>query len=355
MRTSDYDYELPEGLIARYPTPNRGTSRMLVLDRISGACEIKPFSAIVDYLNTNDLLVSNNTRVLTSRIYGEKKSAENAVNRGAKIEILLLAPDKDNTQHWNCFLKPRKRVKQGTIINLLKRDETIGEHQCVVEQLLDDGSSVVSFNGETPEFIMENYGVVPIPPYFNRKTEAIDNERYQTVFAKHNGAVAAPTAGLHFTDDILDEIKKKGVRKAEVTLHVGAGTFKPVSTENLLEHKMHEEQFILTEEVAQQINTTHKNGNKVLAIGTTTVRVLESCAKDDGNVIAQSRSTEIFLHPPYTPKSVDMLLTNFHLPKSTLIMLVSTFADREKILNAYDFAIANKLSFYSYGDCMLII
>ncbi len=253
------------------------------------------------------------------------------------------------------MLKPGNRVKPATKINLLDKDGVNKNKHDWVEVLekCDDGSYVIRFDSAENDRLQMLYGHMPLPPYIRRDDESGDIERYQTIFAKEKGAVAAPTAGLHFSPEIMKAIKDKGVSEAAVTLHVGPGTFRPVSVDNALEHKMHTESFFLSSKTAELINNIHKTGNKVLAVGTTTVRVLESCV-EDGQVTARNGSTDIFLYPPYKPQAVDMLLTNFHLPKSTLLMLVSTFADREMVLNAYEVAKKAKMRFYSYGDCMLL-
>ena len=355
MKTALYDYLLPEELIAQRPAEKRDRSRMLVLDRASGECEIREFADIVDYLEAGDLLVSNNTKVMRARLYGRK----NGVAEGAFFEALLLNPhpagEKGPGTRYQAMLKPGKRAVSGTFVKLLDHGGTLLSDApgFTVAERLEDGTFVIDFDTADQEALQEKFGHIPLPPYIKRGDEGSDFERYQTIFAKVSGAVAAPTAGLHFTGDVLAKLEAKGVKRAEVTLHVGAGTFKPVSEENILDHKMHTERFVLSEDTAELINSTRAAGRRVIAVGTTTVRTLESCADESGKVHAQSGATNIFLYPPYRPRSVDMLITNFHLPKSTLLMLVSCFADREKVLNAYQTAIENKMRFYSYGDCML--
>jgi len=351
LSTELFDYDLPEELIAQYPAKKRDASRMLVLDRESGKCEIHPFTDIVNFIEAGDGLIFNDTRVMSARMYGIK----NGTPGSAKVELLLITSLDESQQTWNALVKPGKRVKPGTRIKLLDKNGELNKHNDWVEILekCDDGSYVIRFDSDESDRLQSLYGHMPLPPYIHRDDEAGDIERYQTIFAKEKGAVAAPTAGLHFSPEILRKIKDKGAFEAAVTLHVGPGTFRPVSVENALEHKMHSENFFLSQQTANIINNIHENGKKVLAVGTTTVRVLESCIENN-KVIAQNGSTDIFLYPPYKPQAVDMLLTNFHLPKSTLLMLVSTFADREMVLNAYEIAKKNKMRFYSYGDCMLL-
>ena len=352
LPVSLFDYELPESLIAQYPPEPRGASRMLVLDRQTGECELRNFSDIGEYLTPGDGVIFNNTRVMNARMYGMKNGLVDA----AKIEILLMEPLNGEPHTWKCLLKPGRRVKPGVKVKLLdsKGELNRNDDWFTVTGKNSDGSFNIEFSSDNITAMQQQYGHVPLPPYIQRNDESSDLERYQTVFAKEPGAVAAPTAGLHFTDDILNGLKSKGVAMGEVTLHVGPGTFKPVSVENALDHQMHSENFSFTPECAELINNIHSNGHKILATGTTTVRVLESCAMPDGQLEARNGSTDIFLYPPYQPRAVDMLLTNFHLPKSTLLMLVSTFADREKVFAAYELAIKEQLHFYSYGDCMLL-
>ena len=349
MRTDNFNFTLPESQIAQYPSDRRGESRMLVLDRITGECEIKMFRELPEYLSEGDCIAFNNTKVMNARMYATKEMT------GGKIEILLISHAYDNQREWKAMIKPGKRAKVGTRFKLIPKDEcqTDDEWFTILERR-DDGTFTVSFDSNDIWTIQDKYGHIPLPPYIKRGDETSDFERYQTIFAQNPGAVAAPTAGLHFTETTLNKLLSKGVNRTEVTLHVGPGTFKPVSVENVKDHQMHSEAFVLSEEAAGLINDTHKRGNKVLAVGTTTVRVLESCATDYGTLVAGNGDTNIFIYPPYKPKAVDMLLTNFHLPKSTLLMLVSAFSDREKILAAYERAIEEKFMFYSYGDCMLI-
>jgi len=358
--TSDFDYHLPEEMIAQHPPEQRGTSRMLVLNRQTGDCEIRNFSDITDYLSSGDTMVVNNTKVMNARFYGEKEGT------GAKIELLLTMPLNTQATQWKSLVKPGKRVKAGTKIILtpnklfeLRSSQKLSSpdkyHTVTILGKNSDGSYNIEFNSVDIEEIQEQYGHTPLPPYIKRSDDTSDKQRYQTVYAKESGAVAAPTAGLHFTDDIVAKFANLGVNSAEVTLHVGPGTFQPVSVEDPRDHKMHAEVFTLTKENAGIINNTHEKGNKILAVGTTSVRVLETCADDSGRVIPQQGITEIFLYPPMKPKVADMLLTNFHLPQSTLLMLVSTFTKREYVLNAYEVAKSAGFKFYSYGDCMLLV
>ena len=352
LATSLFDYDLPEELVARYPAEKRDGSRMMVLDRNTGVAECKMFPSIIDYLEEGDALIYNDTKVLRGRMFGVKRN-ENG-DPGAKFELLLVSPSGNDPAEWHVLLKPGKRAKAGTVVMLTHADGTVSDDFFEVCGKFEEENYTIKFSTPDIAYLQEKYGHIPLPPYINRPDENADAERYQTVYARHSGAVAAPTAGLHFTQDILEKIKAKGVNTSAVTLHVGPGTFKPVSVEDAALHKMHYEDFILTKETADLINDTHARGKKVLAVGTTTVRVLESCVKDDGTVYAASGRTNIFLYPPAKPKAVDMLLTNFHLPKSTLLMLVSCFVPREKVLDAYRLAIAEKFRFYSYGDCMLL-
>lgn len=351
MRLADFDYELPEELIAQSPLSHRGSSRMLVLHAKTGNCDIRNFKDICEYLDSGDCIVVNNSKVIKARLFGQKKDT------GAKIEILLIKPHSKIPNIWECLVKPGKRIKPGTKICLLEaKNETVSNEEIVCADKSNDGIFYFDFS-EVKNFqeMLEKCGHVPLPPYIRRKDEAIDTIHYQSVFAKYDGSVAAPTASLHFTEEILSSLKKKGVEKAEITLHVGPGTFLPVSAEEINEHKMHSEPFCLEASEAKKINRAKNSGKKILAVGTTTVRVLETCANENGNVSPRNGETDIFIRPPMKPKVANMLLTNFHLPKSTLLMLVSCFADREKILNAYRLAIKEKFRFYSYGDCMLIV
>ncbi len=351
-KTSLFDYELPEELIAQYPAEKRDGSRMLVLDRKTGECEIMPFPEIRHFLTAGDALIYNDTRVLRGRMFARKSGDP----EGAKFEILLVEARAPERRSWNVMLKPGKRALPGVKAVLLHEDGSLNRYGDAFTVLgrNDDGTFAIEFSDADSDRLQAAYGHIPLPPYIARSDKSSDAERYQTVYARESGAVAAPTAGLHFTPEILAEIGAGGVREAAVTLHVGPGTFKPVSVETAEEHEMHSEEYFLTEATADLINGTHRAGGKVLAVGTTTVRVLESCAAPDGQVSAGHGKTKIFLYPPYRIRSVEMLLTNFHLPKSTLLMLVSCFCEREMVLAAYERAKEAKMRFYSYGDCMLL-
>lgn len=345
MKLSEFDYELPEELIAQFPAQKRDFSRLLVLDKNSGNIEHKHFYDIVDYLDENDVLVLNNTRVIPARLFAKKST-------GANIEIFLLKEVQKNT--WEVLLRPAKRVKNGDVL-------AVNEDLSVrLEKKLADGKALVSMIYEGDIFeILDKVGRVPLPPYIERKMtdtqlEKLDYERYQTVYAKNKGSVAAPTAGLHFTEEILEKLKNKGVQICYVTLNVGLGTFKPVNTENIEDHKMDNEAFEITDETAKIISNGIKTGKRIVAVGTTSTRTLETVFQKYGEIKAIKDSSEMFIYPGYEFKVVDALITNFHLPKSTLIMLVSALAGKDKIFNAYKEAISEKYRFYSYGDCMLI-
>ncbi len=346
MLVSDFDYELPEELIAQMPADKRENSRMLVLNRATHTIEHKHFYDIVDLIEPDSLLVLNDTKVLPARLRGEKET-------GAKIEIFLLKQTIEDC--WDVLIKPSKRVKPGTIVKI--SDELSVE---VLKRLEDDGEWSVRllFDGDILDVLHRN-GNIPLPPYIERKIQSdelnkLDFERYQTVYARDEGSVAAPTAGLHFTQDILKKLADKGVEIKYVTLNVGLGTFRPVKCENVLDHKMHSEAFEISEDTACAVNKAKRAGRKIIAVGTTTVRTLETAYKQFGEVKACRSASELFIYPPYEFKVVDNLITNFHLPKSTLLMLVSALAGKEFIFEAYREAIAQKYRFYSYGDCMYI-
>lgn len=347
MNISEFDYELPENLIAQLPADKRENSKMLVLDKNNKTIEHKHFFDITDYIDSNSILVLNNTKVLPARLYGTKET-------GAKIEVFLLESQGEG-KFWSCLIKPSKRVKPDNII-------TISEELKVrpIKRLEDDGEWLVELIHEGDLFeILHKVGNIPLPPYIERKLKSdelkqFDMERYQTVYAKDEGSVAAPTAGLHFTQEILEKLKAKGVEIVYVTLNVGLGTFRPVKCENILEHKMHSETFEITQEAADKINSAKAQGKKLIAVGTTTVRTLETAYKKYGCLKACHDHSELFIYPPYEFKVIDSLITNFHLPKSTLLMLVSALAGKDFIFNAYKEAIKNEYRFFSYGDCMLI-
>lgn len=346
MLLSEFDYELPEELIAQLPADKRENSRMLVLNRDKHSISHNHFYDIVDLIEPNSLLVLNNTKVMPARLYGKKDT-------GAKIEIFLLKQLTDD--NWEVLIKPSKRVKNGTLITVSNELEVE-----VLKRLEEDGEWLVKlhYNGNVLDVLHRN-GNIPLPPYIERKLQTedikkLDFERYQTVYAKDEGSVAAPTAGLHFTTEILQNLKDKGIEIAYVTLNVGLGTFRPVKCENILEHKMHSETFEITQEAAIAINKAKQCGKKIVAVGTTTVRTLETAYAKYGEIKACHDRSELFIYPPYEFKVIDNLITNFHLPKSTLLMLVSALAGKDFIFEAYKEAIENRYRFFSYGDCMYI-
>lgn len=342
MNKEEFFYELPESLIAQDPLSDRSSSRLMVLDKNTGEIEHKIFKDIIDYLEPNDCLVINDTKVIPARLIGER------VGTGAAIEVLLLKRRPDEKDVWEVLVKPGKKAKIGTEISF-------GDGKLVAKviSIVEEGNRLIqfSYNGIFEE-ILDELGQMPLPPYITHKLE--DKNRYQTVYAKYEGSAAAPTAGLHFTKELLERIKEKGVTIASVTLHVGLGTFRPVKEENILEHHMHSEFYIISEDAANKINETKKNGGRIISVGTTSTRTLESAAKVDGTIEACSGWTEIFIYPGYTFKMIDCLITNFHLPESTLIMLVSALAGREHVLNAYETAVKESYRFFSFGDAMLI-
>ena len=338
MKTKDFYYDLPKELIAQHPEEKRDHSRLLVLDKESGKMEHKLFYDIIDYLNEGDLLVLNDTKVMPARIYGHREGKEE------KIEFLLLNR-KDDV--WECLSKPGKKAKLGT--KIVFSDKLSAE----VVDISEDGSRFLKFEYDGIfEEILDELGEMPLPPYITEKLE--DKNRYQTVYAREEGSAAAPTAGLHFTKDLLQKIKDKGIEICYITLHVGLGTFRPVKVENVDEHEMHSEFYVMTKEVADKINAAKDRGNRVIAVGTTSVRTVESIADDNGRVCEKSGFTNIFIYPPYKFKCVDALITNFHLPESTLLMLVSSLSSREIILKAYEEAVKERYRFFSFGDAMFI-
>ena len=342
MKLEEFDFYLPEELIAQTPLLKRDTSKLLTINRKENTYEHKVFSDIIDYFNPGDTLVLNNTRVMPARLYGQKKDT------GAAIEVLLLKNKEHNM--WECLVKPAKRIKVGSIVSF---GDGIMEAECV--KVLDDGFRYFEFKYEGIfQERLDELGTMPLPPYI--KERLTDKERYQTVYSKEVGSSAAPTAGLHFTNELLDKIKQKGVNIVYLTLHVGLGTFRPVSVENIEDHDMHSEYYTLDEETANVINETKKNGGRVFSVGTTSTRTLEAIARDnDGEIVPASGWTNIFIYPGFEFKCVDGLITNFHLPKSSLIMLVSAFYNREKVLELYKIAVENKYRFFSFGDAMIII
>lgn len=340
MQLSDFYYDLPQELIAQDPLLKRDNSRLMVLDREEGTIEHKHFYDVISYLKEGDCLVINDTKVIPARLIGEKEGT------GAAIEVLLLKRLDDCT--WETLVKPGKKARVGARI-IFGGGKLVGE----VIDIVEEGNRIVRFEYEGIfEEILDELGQMPLPPYITHKLE--DKNRYQTVYAEHEGSAAAPTAGLHFTKELLEEIKAKGIKIAHVTLHVGLGTFRPVKTENILEHHMHSEFYTVTQEAADKINTARKNGGKIIAVGTTSTRTLESVGTEDGTVKAGSGWTQIFIYPGYQFKVIDSLITNFHLPESTLVMLVSALAGREHVLAAYEEAVKKKYRFFSFGDAMLI-
>ena len=352
MLISEYDYNLPEELIAQMPADKRDNSRMMVLNRKDRTISHKHFYDIVDLIEPNTLLVMNNTKVLPARLIGHKDT-------GAKIEVFLLKQNskmQDEHENWEVLIKPSKRVKPDTIIKI--SDELSVR---AIKRLEENGEWLVEliFNGNNVLDVLHRNGNIPLPPYIERKIpnedlKKLDFERYQTVYAKDEGSVAAPTAGLHFTKEILKKLENKGIELAYVTLNVGLGTFRPVQCENVENHKMHSETFEISEKAAEQINRAKAEGKKIVAVGTTTVRTLETAYKKFGCIKAWHDHSELFIYPPYEFKVIDNLITNFHLPKSTLLMLVSALAGKDFIFEAYKEAIENKYRFFSYGDCMYI-
>lgn len=340
MRTEDFDFDLPEALIAQHPLEQRDHSRLLVLDRQSGAIQHRRFDNIVDYLHSGDVLVINNTRVIPARMFGVKKGGT------AHIEVLLLKPVENQPDCWEVLVRPGKRVKQGAQIDFGE-----GRMTGTILEETDSGRIMqFSYTGIFNE-ILDELGTMPLPPYIKEKLD--DQERYQTVYAKERGSAAAPTAGLHFTKELLEQVKAKGVEIVEVLLHVGLGTFRPVQTDDILEHKMHSEYYRITPAAAGTINRALEEGRRVIAVGTTSTRTLESAAKN-GRVVAGEGDTCIFIYPGYQFQILSGLITNFHLPKSTLVMLVSALAGREHILHAYAEAVQERYRFFSFGDAMFI-
>ena len=340
MKTDDFDYYLPEELIAQVPLEKRDTSKLMVMDRITGEIEHKEFYNIIDYLNEGDVLVLNDTKVLPARLYGEKEETH------AFIELLLLKNIENDD--WECLVRPGKRIKVGNIISF---GNGLLKAKCIKE--LEEGIKVFTliYEGILLE-ILDKLGVMPLPPYIKEKLD--DKDRYQTVYAKNIGSVAAPTAGFHFTKELMSKIKEKGITITYVTLHVGIGTFRPVSVEDVTKHKMHSEFYVMTEETANILNKAKEENRKIISVGTTSTRVLETIMNKHNKFIETSGWTDIFIYPGYEFKAIDSLITNFHLPKSTLVMLVSAFSTKENILNAYNEAVKNRYRFFSFGDSMFI-
>ena len=340
MKTHDFFYELPEELIAQTPLEQRDASRLMVLDRRSGGVTHRHFYDVIDYLQPGDCLVMNDSRVLPARLLGHRPT-------GGAVEVLLLRDLGD--KKWECLCKPGRKMQAGS--EVIFGD---GELNATVTEVLDDGNRVVEFHYEGIFLeVLERLGKMPLPPYI--KAELEDQERYQTVYSREVGSAAAPTAGLHFTEDLLDQIRTKGIQTAFVTLHVGLGTFRPVKAEEITEHHMHSELCMIGKETADILNETKRNGGRIICVGTTSCRTLESLVNEDGTFEPKSKWTEIFIYPGYTFKAMDGLITNFHLPESTLVMLVSAFAGRENVLNAYQEAVKERYRFFSFGDAMCIM
>ena len=340
MKTHDFYYDLPEELIAQTPLEKRDTSRLMVLDRQTGEVTHKHFYDIIDYLKPGDCLVMNDSRVLPARLLGHRPT-------GGAVEVLLLRDL--GSKRWECLCKPGRKMQVG--------NEVIfggGELTATVVSVKEDGNRIVEFHYDGIFLeVLERLGKMPLPPYI--KAELQDQERYQTVYSRAVGSAAAPTAGLHWTKELLDNARSKGVKTAFVTLHVGLGTFRPVKAENILEHHMHAELCMMSQETADILNATKANGGRVICVGTTSCRTLESLVNEDGSFEAKSKWTEIFIYPGYSFKAMDGLITNFHLPESTLVMLVSAFAGRENVLNAYEQAVSERYRFFSFGDAMCIL
>mgnify|MGYP001052041083 FL=1 len=340
MKTDDFDFYLPEELIAQTPLEKRDSSRLLVLDKKTGDISHKHFTDIIDYMEKGDTLVLNDTKVMPARLYGVKEETS------AAIEVLLLKDEGNNI--WECLTRPAKRIKEGTIVSFGE-----GKLKAVCIEVLDEGirKFKLEYKGILYE-ILDELGEMPLPPYIHEKLK--NKDRYQTVYAKNVGSAAAPTAGLHFTEDLLNKIKNKGVNIAYVTLHVGLGTFRPVNVEDVTKHKMHSEYYVMSKEVADLLNKTKESGHKIIAVGTTSTRTLETIASLYGKFKECSGWTDIFIYPGYEFKGIDYLITNFHLPKSTLVMLVSALAGKDNIMKAYNEAVKEKYRFFSFGDSMLI-
>ena len=342
MNLHDFYYDLPEELIAQDPLADRSSSKLMVLDKKTGRTEHRIFKDIIEYLNPGDCLVINDTKVIPARLIGEKEGT------GAAIEVLLLKRKEDMANTWEVLVKPGKKARPGTRISF-GDGKLVGE----IIDIVEEGDRLIqfSFDGIFEE-ILDELGQMPLPPYITHKLE--DKNRYQTVYAKHEGSAAAPTAGLHFTNELLAEIEAKGVKIARVTLHVGLGTFRPVKVENILEHHMHSEYYEVSKEAADTINSVRQSGGRIIAVGTTSTRTLESVADTHGCIKPCRGWTDIFIYPGYEFKAIDCLITNFHLPESTLIMLVSALAGKDNVMAAYREAVENSYRFFSFGDAMFI-
>ena len=346
LLASDFFYELPESLIAQHPSEKRDHSRLMVIDRESGRVEHKHFYDIIDYLNEGDVLVINDSKVIPARLYGHAEGREEA-----SLELLLLR--QHELDEWECLVKPGKRAKLGS-----KAVFGGGILSAEVIDIVEEGNRVIRFDYDRERFtsiydVLQEVGMMPLPPYITERLE--DKSRYQTVYAREEGSAAAPTAGLHFTPELLEKIKAKGIKIAPVMLHVGLGTFRPVKVERIDEHIMHTEYFSVSKESADIINEAKANGGRIICVGTTSCRTIESVAEDNGHIPAMSGDTGIFIYPGYRFKAVDSLITNFHLPESTLLMLVSAFYDKEKVMQIYNDAVARGYRFFSFGDAMLIV
>ena len=349
MKTSDFYYDLPQELIAQDPLEDRSSSRLMHLSLKDGSIEHRHFTDVLDYMEEGDCLVINDTKVIPARLYGHKEET------GALIEILLLKRRENDI--WECLVKPGKKARPGAVIDFgegLLTGEIIDVVKGKIIDVVDEGNRLIQFHYEGIfEEILDQLGEMPLPPYITHKLK--DKNRYQTVYAKNEGSAAAPTAGLHFTKELLEKVKEKGVNIAHVTLHVGLGTFRPVKVDDVESHHMHSEFYIVEEDQAKLINDTKKAGKRVIAVGTTSCRTLESATGEDGILKAGSGWTEIFIYPGYHFKMIDALITNFHLPESTLVMLVSALAGKENIMHAYEVAVQEKYRFFSFGDAMIII
>jgi len=344
MQLSDFDYELPTELIAQRPTPERTDSRMLVLPRANGECRLTAFRTFPDLVEPGDCLVLNDTRVIPARLFGRRQPG------GGRVEVLLV--EQTGTTTWRCMLRPGRRLRVGESVVLADAPR----RHLIIHGRGTEGMFEVEFDFDDVEAFLDKHGSIPLPPYIRRAADDRDRTRYQTVYARNPGAVAAPTAGLHFSEEVLARLAAKGVGVVRVTLHVGPGTFRPVQSEDIDGHIMHEERFAVTARAAARINAARDCGGRVVAVGTTSVRVLETCFDDQsGRVRAGEGRTRLFLRPPLVPKATDALLTNFHLPRSTLLMLVSTFSSVDRVLAAYRLAVRERMRFYSYGDCMLVV
>ena len=340
MKVSDFNYDLPERLIAQHPSLKRDESRLMVLNREKQTIEDKVFKDVIDYLNPGDCLVRNNTKVIPARLYGKKET-------GANVEFLLLKRIHDDT--WEVIVRPGRKLLKGA--KVIFGD---GILEATIDDVLENGNRLVTFKYEGIfNEILDQIGLMPLPPYIKEKLK--DKDRYQTVYAKYDGSAAAPTAGLHFTEELLEKIRQNGVEIANVTLHVGIGTFRPVKVENVEEHDMHSEHYYIKKEDADKINNAKKNGKRIISVGTTSCRVLESIADESGFVKETEGDTSIFIYPGYKFKCIDSLITNFHLPESTLVMLVSALAGRDFILKAYKEAVEKEYRFFSFGDAMIIL